>query len=314
MGPRQAAEAAATLAQAMTKTADANALSYLAQGLSAVAARMEPGEAARVCAEPAASLAQALTKTTNPAALSSLAQALSAVAARMEPGQAAATLAQAMTKTGDSLALYSLARGLSAVAARMAPGEGARVCAQAAAPLAQAMTKTTDPRALSYLAQGLAAVAARMEPGQAAEVATTLLQAITKMADLEVRKQLARGIIEALTGVPSTRQALTAAATVACPSDGRDLPATLALLTLAAEPPPRRLSTQDLVDLLKHPLFVGDARRVVLDQLENRYHRTFADQWEFVRFAHEHLPDVDLDSPWKRPTPPDRAAPADAMK
>jgi hypothetical protein len=35
--------------------------------------------------------------------------------------------------------------------------------------------------------------------------------------------------------------------------------------------------------------------------LQNRYHRTFADQWEFVRFAQEHLPDIDLTTPPKRP-------------
>jgi hypothetical protein len=48
-----------------------------------------------------------------------------------------------------------------------------------------------------------------------------------------------------------------------------------------AAPPPGRLSTQQLVELLKMPPFVGEARRVVLDQLGNRYRRTFADVWEF---------------------------------
>jgi hypothetical protein len=52
---------------------------------------------------------------------------------------------------------------------------------------------------------------------------------------------------------------------------------------------PCRLSTPELVDLLKHPLCVGQARRVVLDQLGNRYHQEFADQWAFVGFATEHL-------------------------
>jgi hypothetical protein len=33
------------------------------------------------------------------------------------------------------------------------------------------------------------------------------------------------------------------------------------------------------------PTCVGEARRIVLDQLGNRYHRHFADAWEFVRFA-----------------------------
>ena len=43
------------------------------------------------------------------------------------------------------------------------------------------------------------------------------------------------------------------------------------------------------------------ARRIALDQLAKRYHRSFADQWEFVEHAAKHLPDVDLKSPPKRP-------------
>jgi hypothetical protein len=172
------------------------------------------------------------------------------------------------------------------------------------------MTKRTEPFALGPLAQGLAAVAARLEPAEGERVcaaaAATLAQAVTKAADPFTRKQLAQGISDLLTMGPSARRARAVVAAVAGPSDGRDLPATLALLRLAAEPPPCRLSTPQLVELLKHPLFVGEAQRVVLDQLGNRYYRTFADQWEFVRFAGEHLPDVDLDSPPKRPTPPDK--------
>jgi hypothetical protein len=39
----------------------------------------------------------------------------------------------------------------------------------------------------------------------------------------------------------------------------------------------RALPPQTLVDLLKHPLCVGDARRLVLDELAPHYHRPFAD-------------------------------------
>jgi hypothetical protein len=47
---------------------------------------------------------------------------------------------------------------------------------------------------------------------------------------------------------------------------------------------------------------VGAARRAVLDQLGNRYHRTFADQWEFVRYAREQRLGLDFTTPPKRPT------------
>ena len=75
----------------------------------------------------------------------------------------------------------------------------------------------------------------------------------------------------------------------------------------ALEPVPYRLSTAQLAELLKHPMCVGAARRAVLDQLGNRYHRRFPDVWAFVRFVKESLPDIDLTSPPQRPEP---AAPA----
>lgn len=53
----------------------------------------------------------------------------------------------------------------------------------------------------------------------------------------------------------------------------------------AAEPFRRRLSDQQLVDLLKLPLCVGPARRAILNQLEAHHQRKFAGRWEFVRYA-----------------------------
>lgn len=60
------------------------------------------------------------------------------------------------------------------------------------------------------------------------------------------------------------------------------------------------LSTQDLVELLKMPTCFGEARKVVLKHLGNRYDRVFANHWEFVRYAQEHHLDLDLTSPPKR--------------
>jgi hypothetical protein len=166
-------EAAATLTQALTRTTSFWALERLAQGLTTVAARLEPKDAREV----AATLTQATAKTTDWLVLERLAQGLTAMVTRLEPkeagavsGQAAATLTQAMSKTTSFLVLERLARGLAAVAAQMEPKEAAEVCGRAAASLIQAMSRTTNPQALQYLAQGLSAVAAWMEPKEAAEV------------------------------------------------------------------------------------------------------------------------------------------------
>ena len=48
------------------------------------------------------------------------------------------------------------------------------------------------------------------------------------------------------------------------------------------------------------PTCIGEARRIVLDHLGNRYYRHFADGWEFVHFAMENLSDLDLISPPQR--------------
>jgi hypothetical protein len=83
-------------------------------------------------------------------------------------------------------------------------------------------------------------------------------------------------------------------------SNYQSLPASTALI-LTLEPLPCRFSTQELVDLLKHPFCVDEARRVVLEQLERRYRRAFTDHWEFVRFATEQRLGLDFTTSPRRP-------------
>jgi hypothetical protein len=78
----------------------------------------------------------------------------------------------------------------------------------------------------------------------------------------------------------------------------------LPALQAVSEPLPCRLSTQDLVELLKMPTCFGEARKVVLKHLGNRYGRSFANHWEFVHFAKEQHLDLDLTSPPKRSARP----------
>jgi tRNA A-37 threonylcarbamoyl transferase component Bud32 len=72
---------------------------------------------------------------------------------------------------------------------------------------------------------------------------------------------------------------------------------------ISAEPLPCRLSTQELVDLLKMPTCFGAARRIVLDHLGNRYGRRFVNHWAFVRYATEQKLNLDFITPPRRPQP-----------
>src|SRR5262249_15996681 len=147
-----------------------------------------------------------------------------------------------------------------------------------------------NPNQWQPLSQGLASLAPRLEPKEAMETASILMQTMSKMPDLS------QGLLGALLGEDASgvrcRAAISttsAGVATACGNWPASLPALYIVL-----PPPCRLTTHQLVDLLKHPFCVGAARRVVLDQLENRYRRKFADQWEFVRYAQGHDLGVDF--------------------
>jgi hypothetical protein len=290
-------EAAATLAQAIKDTKDPRALRPLTQGLSAVAARLEAKDAA----EAATTLVRAIKDAKDPLALDSLAGGLSAVAARLEAkdaaaatGEAAATLAQAIKDTKDPNALQQPAESLSKVGAYMEPKDAA----DAAATLVRAIKDAKDPRALSALAWGLSVVAARLEAKDAAEAAATLVQLMKDSAALHSPALGLSALLSAVAPTEIPSRTVSAASAVAFPA-GEPLTA-LAFVLRAAEPP-CRLSTQQLVELLKMPTCIHQARHVILVQLGNRYRRHFADVWEFVRFAQEQDLGLDFTSPPKRP-------------
>jgi hypothetical protein len=200
-----------------------------------------------------------MTRTTDPNALLDLAWALSSLACRLEPKEAAVlarTVVEAMTKTTN--ALLSLAQALSSLAGQLEPKEAAAHTAKATSRLVEVMTKTTDPSELYSLAQALSSLAGRLEPNEAADRAVVVARTIGEETS------------------PLTRLS------------------GLATLLQAAQPPPCWLSTQELVDLLKMPTCFGPVRDVVLQMLGQKCHRHFADLWQFVDYAHEHRPDLDL--------------------
>ena len=305
LGRMEPGDAAATLTQLMDKPIQAYMLGSFVKEVSSAATRMKSKDAAII-------LTHAMSKTTDSDFLRVLAESLSTVATRLEPedaATAAATLIKAMAKATDPRASYpgalqQLNGGLSSVAPRL----DAKGAADAAKALFQAMTKTAQFSDLSALAQGLSAVTVSMEQKEAANICAEavrfLIQAMARgMFISQTPPEILRGLEALLIGVDPpelARRDAAVAAAVATPFGMGHPVAALALLAPALNPLPCRLSTQELVELLKHPTCLEPARRVILDQLENRYHHKFADHWAFVRFAKQQKLDLDFTTPPKR--------------
>jgi serine/threonine protein kinase len=308
--PKEAAEGVATLLQAMSTTTSAplamlqgpketaanitRAMKPLTEALSALSARLEPKEAAKL----AASITQAMS--TNWLLLEPRAQVLTAVAARLEPkevAEVAAILTQAMRKTTVPGTLEFLAQGLSAVAARLEPKEAAKV----AAALTLAIHKATDPDDTGSLAQALSAVSARLEQKEVAEVAATLTRVMSKTTDAGAWGPVAQSLSAVsarLEPKEAPRLCGQAAATLIQAMSKTTDPSTLQKLAQSLSAVlARALPPQTLVDLLKHPFCVGKARRLVLDRLARHGYRPFADQWDFVDYVHQRKLGLDLTTP-----------------
>jgi hypothetical protein len=328
-GAAVAPQAVPILVQVMKDAKNPAPLPFLAQGLSALSAHLEPREAAAVAGQAATILLQAMKDAKDSFGMSFLAQGLGSVSAHLEAketvavaGQAATTLLQAMKDTKNPkypVELGALARGLTAVSAHLEPREAAAVAGQAATTLLQAMKGAKNPNAPgdAYaravpLAQGLSGVSAFMEADEAAtaavQAAVNLFSAMAETSNPAYLQGMGQclQVLLADNNSASERtcgiQRCAAVASVA--GAGQPLTALPSLIPAAA-PLPCRLSAQQLVELLKMPTCIGDARRVVLDHLGSRYKRTFVDAWEFVRFAKEQrLDDLDFTSPAARPEPP----------
>jgi hypothetical protein len=262
---------------------------------------MDPTEAGRICGQAANTLAEPLDRDTDANARLSLASALSAVSGRMNPTEAAKTLTEALGRTTDAQTHSSLASALSKVAGRMGPTEAARVCGGAirlslqsfaiAPPggpwddptLVPGLLRFLDPaRAKALTREAVMGLVSKRNVNQLTPNVDSL--SLSKIMDDTSTAEISRRVsfMAMMIGQAASGQFAWAGA-------------------LAAEPLPCRLTTQELVDLLKMPTCFGKARRVVLDHLGNRYRRRFVNHWAFVRFASEQGIELDFSTPPKRP-------------
>jgi hypothetical protein len=252
----------------------------LAVGLAAAAGRLEPAEAPRAC------------------------------------GEAARVFNQALAQEQSAQVRGELAEGLAAVAGRLEPAEAARLCTEAARSCNQALDQGRDPYAWPLCVEG----ASTLLQGQDSEGAVQAARVFTlRMVSDPYNSCLVSSegplvpgfnpdVLERfLTNRARPQVQRRAAAIAAALGVSAQGPAvSLPLLPAVAEPLPCRLGTQDLVELLKMPTCVGPVRRVVLDQLGNRYGRRFDTHWDFVRYAQEQGLGLDFTTP---PVRPDRKLP-----
>ncbi len=298
-------EAADTLVEAMGRKTSAYELQSLAEILShQVVVKLEPGEAERVSGKAAKILVNAIDLEKN-----------------------------------SSVHWGQLARILSAVATKMEIREAEKVCGEAAKKLAEAVKGITDTSTRQSLAEGLVALGARMDAHEAdlaicraitsvlslgriesseegradrAKTVTTLLASLDRKRANSIGRNLAFWAVENENGAWPFGPALFPSTLIDSNREARaefqqrlneawDWGDPLLVESILAEPYPCRLSTQDLVELLKMPTVFGEARQVVLKHLGNRYGRTFANHWQFVRYAKEHHLNLDFTTPPHRP-------------
>jgi hypothetical protein len=304
------AKAAAILTRAMTQAMEPSSMRPLARGLAEVAVCLDKKQAAGYCVRAGETLTQAMRRTTQPEVLRELADSLAVVAERLDAkdaatlcNQAATFLTRAMTQTTEHGELAALARSL----ASMTEHADFKALKETAAALNRATTQTRNVFALWSLADSLGAVAARLGRAEAAAIcapgAATLTRTMSETVG-EDRSRLGAALAALLDQELIWQRELrleSACSRICLSISPAALPLALALPDPALKPLPESLPAEMLVELLKHPLCVGEARRAVLGALGRRYQRTFADQWEFVRFAEKEKLDLDLAGPPRRP-------------
>jgi len=328
-GRMEPARAAKMVIDALEREKDVQARQNLATGLATLAGRMEPAQAAQA----AQVLINAIEREKDAWMRRDLAASLVSITGRMAPAQASQALARVAQVEIDSFVVDCNPAGpgggmgsqpstttLDAMVGRMRATDAARVCDRAAKKLIALLERKKNIDSLAWLTTDLEYVARRMDSVAADRVcaeAIRLLLKETSSANQSITQllpQLATAKVKNL----AREQALLLCAEKGIDSDlldsilsdaGRPKPGPQPsdAMTGGQKPPskplPCRLTTQELVELLKMPTCFGKARRVVLDHLGNIHGRQFTNHWEFVRFAREKGLQLDLTTPPHRPDP-----------
>jgi hypothetical protein len=316
-GRMEPAAAARLLSQALGEE-NSGDRAALATSLAAVAGRLEPAAAARLLNQALAQIKGdrgtfGLAGGPSRSPRGELARGLTAAAEQLEPAEAARLLAEALAEEKEEIARRQLTEGLAAVEARLDPAEAARVFTEAAQPDIQALEQSPDQKERLEAAECLSILLEPLDGEGPRHAALVLLRQLISDPGLlyrdgfdrdgfpvrDFRPDALEHLLASAARPQVQRRARAVAAALGASAQGPAL--SLPLLPAAGEPLPCRLGTQDLVELLKMPTCVGPVRRVVLDQLGNRYGRRFETPWDFVRYAGEEGLNLDFTTPPRRP-------------
>ncbi len=258
----------------------------LALDLALLAGRSDQAEATRICGQAARSLAEAIVRETDWKVQNEIRSGLASLANRMAPTEAASVLSAARKQASNLSCLKDLTQMLLATLNRLDAAEARRYCEQLIGSLDRGSLESVAPELLPQL-----------DPGRAHALAGVLA---SRMCSKPLTWPEAQDLSRILTDTSREQKARRAARMA---SAGSGIIGMLEAAKISVEPYPCRLTTQELVDLLKMPTCFGEARREVLDHLGDRYGRRFINHWAFVRFARERNLGLDFTTPPKRPDP-----------
>jgi hypothetical protein len=292
-------KAAGVLAAALHTEKDDEARKPLAAGLASIADRLDPSEDAMAYEEAARSLADSLSRNPDrkggpPGSMFSedpdrtLASSLRSVVDRMAPAEAVKVVAAALRNGSNPESRAELAQILCAIAARLPESEANRVCDELIASV------NSDP-----LDWGAGELLPQLPQERAHALAWQFATQICSKPDLNADLTTVSRVLNDTGRAEMRRRTKRMAARAGPGIEG----AVEAAVRISSEPFTCRLTTQELVNLLKMPTCFGAARRIVLDHLGNRYGRRFVNHWAFVLFATEQNLSLDFTTPPSRPRP-----------
>jgi hypothetical protein len=306
-------------------------------GLAAAGARSAPeATATLISREMERERGNISTQLQLASSLLSLAEKMNQPVAKKTLEQATESLIT-MAKRGDEQSVGIWLRTviiLASFADKMTNEDAARLCSRAVRAIAiarrieEALHIAERTAEVPHLSIALGLLASRMEPAEASSVCRVVIRSVLKESRYSLEEIIP---LFAQLEPEIARSLATEWALWTCAQNdinvqvldriltevGRAVPVAQAIHRLGIieegiikksndqQPPkkplPCRLTTQTLIELLKMPTCFGEARRVVLDHLGNRYGRRFFNHWEFVRYAREQGLKLDFTTPPRRP-------------